>query len=115
MFPKVKESKKIIYLDYAATTPLSPEVKKAMEPFWIQKFGNPSSLYQKGREAKVALDEARSKISKLINARPQEIIFTAGGTESVNLAIFGIAKNYRNNSKKKYHFVTSAIEHHCVI
>ncbi len=110
MFPQIKGLKKNIYLDHAATTPLDPEVKKAMEPFWHEKFGNPSSLYQKGREAKLAIEDARNSIAGLIKARPSEIIFTAGGTESVNLAIFGVARMH-----PKAHISTSKIEHHCVI
>ena len=92
---------KTIYLDYAATTPLALEVKKAMEPFWIEKYGNPSSLYEKGREGKQAIEQSRQIIAQVINARPKEIIFTAGGTESINLAIFGAA---RMNLKKPAHF-----------
>ena len=99
-----------IYLDHAATTPLDPMVKKAMEPFWNQKFGNPSSLYKQGREAKLAVEESRKTIADLIGARPQEIIFTAGGTESINLAIFGVAKQYQ-----KVHVITTKIEHHAVL
>ncbi len=118
MFPKVKKPKKLIYLDHAAATPLDPQVKKAMEPFLAEKFGNPSSLYQKGREAKQAINDARVVIARLINARPSEIIFTAGGTESVNLAIFGVARMDTNTKTNKHgtsHFITSSIEHHCVI
>jgi cysteine desulfurase len=119
MFLKIAKPKKNIYLDYAAATPLAPEVKKAMAPFWNEKFGNPSALYKEGKEANVALDEARAEIATLISAKQSEIFFTAGGTESVNLAIFGIARmntesatNERGTSK---HFITSAIEHHCVL
>lgn len=117
MLPQVKKPKKIVYLDYAAATPLDERVKKAMEPFWAEKFGNPSSLYQKGREAKDAIDAARAAIAPLINAKSSEIIFTAGGTESVNLAIFGAANCYRNAStkRKSYHLIASVIEHPCVI
>jgi len=109
------KSTKSVYLDHAATTPLDQRVKKAMAPFESIKFGNPSSLHQKGREAKAALEDARKKIAKIINAKPEEIIFTAGGTESVNLAIFGVAKNFKYSGNKKYHLITSAIEHHCVL
>ena len=115
MFPSLKKYKKPVYLDYAATTPLDPLVKKTMEPFWSAKFGNPSALYGQGREAKAAIDNARKVIAGLIGARPSEIIFTAGGTESVNAAIFGVARNYKNTATKKYHLVASAIEHHCVL
>lgn len=112
MFPQVKKPKKPIYLDHAATTPMAPEVKKAMEPFWYDKFGNPSSLYQKGREAKEVIESARKTIAGLINARSSEIIFTAGGSESVNLAIFGVARNY---APKNAHLINSSIEHPCVL
>ncbi len=108
MFPKIKSSKKNIYLDYAATTPLDGRVKKAMAPFWSGKFGNPSSLYKQGREAKEAIEDARLRIAEIIGARPSEIIFTAGGTESVNLAIRGVAKS-------SSHIITTAIEHHSVL
>ena len=112
MFPQIKPSKKLIYLDHAATTPLDPVVKKAMETFWSARFGNPSSLYKQGREAKLAIEQARQKIASLIGARPQEIIFTAGGTESINLAIFGVAGRGVN---KHPHIVTTTIEHHAVL
>ncbi len=109
MLPKITP-KKTIYLDHAATTPVDPEVKAAMEPFFNDKFGNPSSLYKKGREANDAVEKSRAVVADLIGARPSEIIFTAGGTESVNLAIFGVARLH-----KKTHLITSATEHHCVI
>ena len=111
---KFTKPKKSIYLDYAATTPLDPKVTKAMAPYLDAKFGNPSSLYSRGREAKAALELSRKIIADLIKCRSSEIIFTAGGSESVNLAIFGVAKNYISG-KKPYHFITSAIEHHCVL
>ncbi len=86
-----------------------------MQPFFTAKFGNPSSLYKLGVEAKEALEEARSKVADVLNARPQEVVFTAGGTESVNLAILGAAKAYREKHKKGGHVITSAIEHHAVL
>ncbi len=111
--------KKIIYLDHAASTPLDSRVKKVMAPFFSGKFGNPSSLHQKGREAKVAIESARQTISELINAKPSEIIFTAGGTESVNLAVLGTAHMSANWKTDKHglppHLITSTIEHHCVL
>jgi len=110
MLPKIKPSKKRIYLDYAATTPIHPLVKRAMDPFLSVYFGNPSSLYKEGREAALALEESRQKIADVLNARPQEVYFTAGGTESVNTATFGVARNF-----KKGHIITSAIEHHAVL
>src|SRR3989344_9089286 len=80
-----------IYLDHAATTPLDPRVKSAMEPFLNEDFGNAGGLYEEGRRAKEAMQKSRETIAKIIGARPEEIIFTSGGTESDNLAIFGVA------------------------
>jgi cysteine desulfurase len=115
MLPETAKLKKLIYLDYAAATPLDPRVLEAMEPFLGEKFGNPSSLYQKGREAKAAIDDARKNIANIVGARPQEIIFTGGGTESCNLAIFGVAKNHQPTKKYRPHIIVSAIEHHAVL
>src|SRR6185369_14436807 len=94
MFPATKPSKKLIYLDHAATTPLDPRVKAAMEPFWRERYGNPSSLYKLGKQGSEAIAAARRSIAQILGARASEIIFTAGGTESVNLAIFGVARAY---------------------
>lgn len=102
---------KTVYLDYAATTPLSLEVKKEMD-LVLEKYGNPSSLHSKGYEAKMALDGARERIAKILNCRADEIIFTSGGTESDNLAILGFA---RANKGKGNHIIVSAIEHHAVL
>jgi len=125
--------KRRIYLDHAATTYLDPRVKKAMEVFWIKEFGNPSSLYSEARTAKKAIESARSKIAELIGSRPEEIIFTAGGTESDNLAIFGVAgsvgkfaslktDNKGNLTEAKLpsakifpHIITTKFEHHAVL
>jgi cysteine desulfurase len=116
MLPKITPSQKLIYLDYAATTPLDPQVKKVMEPFWTDYFGNPSSLYRKGREGSNAIAQARKVIAETINARPDEIIFTAGGTESINLAIFGSARAAMQTRKDIIpHIITSSIEHHAVL
>jgi len=103
---------KRIYLDYAATTPTHPEVVKAMLPYFTETFGNPSSLYSYGQEAKRATDEARSKVARLIGARGGEIVFTSGGTEADNFAIKGVA--YASEGRGD-HIITSAIEHHAVI
>ncbi len=108
---KMAQSKKRIYLDHAATTPLDREVLEAMNPYFSDKFGNASSLHSFGREARKDMEEARKKISNIINARPNEIIFTSGGTESNNLAIKGIA--YANKSKGN-HIITTKIEHHAI-
>jgi len=102
---------KRIYLDYAATTPLDPEVFEKMKIFASRIFGNPSSLHFFGREAGKALDESRKQIASLINAKSEEIIFTSGGTESDNLAIKGVAFA---NRKKGNHIITSTIEHRAV-
>jgi cysteine desulfurase len=101
-----------IYLDYAATTPTHPEVVKAMLPYFTEAFGNPSSIYSYGQEAKGAVGEARVKIANLIGARDDEIVFTSGGTEADNFAIKGVA--FANESKGN-HIITSLIEHHAVI
>lgn len=101
-----------IYLDHNATTPVHSEVFEAMLPYYKDKFGNASSIHSFGREAKVALEESREKVAKFINASPQEIYFTCGGTESDNLAIKGTAFA---NRKKGKHIITSKIEHHAVL
>src|SRR3990172_12243583 len=86
-----------IYLDYNATAPVHPEVLEAMRPYLTEKFGNPSSLHSFGREAKVAVEDAREKVAKLINAHPSEIYFTSCGSESDNWAIKGILGANKNN------------------
>jgi cysteine desulfurase len=101
-----------IYLDHAATTPTRPEVLKAMLPFFTDAFGNPSSIHFYGREAKGAVEEARTKVSGLIGARSEEIIFTSGGTEADNYALKGVA--YANEHKGN-HIITTPIEHHAVL
>ncbi|MFS8572818.1 MAG: aminotransferase class V-fold PLP-dependent enzyme, partial [Clostridia bacterium] len=102
-----------IYLDHAATTPLDPDALQAMLPFLHGGFGNPSSIYQRGREARRALDEARDTVAAAIGARsPREIIFTSGGAEADNLALKGAAWALRDRGR---HIVTSAIEHHAVL
>lgn len=102
--------RKFVYLDHAATTPLAPEVRAAMEPFWSENFGNPSSIYQLGIRAKEALNQARNKIAQILKARPNEIIFTSGGTESANLAILGLSQALRRG-----HIITTKIEHPAVL
>jgi len=103
---------KSIYLDHAATTPIDKKVLGAMQPFLKEKFGNASSLHSKGREAKKALEKSREIIAKKLNAEPEEIIFTSGGTESNNLTLKGIA--FANKEKGK-HIITTKIEHDCVL
>lgn len=110
-----------VYLDHAATTYLDPRVKESMEPYWSEEYGNPSSLYRKGRRAKEALDNARQTVARILNCRPEEIIFTGGGTEAINLAIFGAARSYSFVQKRELtdcspgHIITSKIEHHAVL
>ncbi len=103
---------KRIYLDYAATTPMHPEVIKAMRAFFSEKYGNPSSLHSIGQEAKRAIEQARAGVARALGAQPEEIIFTSGGTESDNFAIKGVA--YAMASKGN-HIITSNIEHHAVL
>ncbi|MCE8422759.1 MAG: cysteine desulfurase NifS [Candidatus Methanoperedens sp.] len=102
----------LIYMDNSATTAVDPGVTEAMLPYFSENFGNPSSLYSIGRQAKRAIEEARQKVADLIGAKKEEIIFTGSGTESDNLAIKGTA--YRNR-KKGDHIITSSIEHHAVL
>jgi len=97
-----------MYLDNSATTQVSEEVFNEMKPYFTQEFGNPSTLYGIGRESKKALDQARQRVADAINARPDEIIFTSGGSESDNLAVKGIAFKL---SKKGKHIITTEIEH----
>jgi cysteine desulfurase len=103
---------KRIYLDHAATTPTHPEVVQAMLPYFTDAFGNPSSPYSLGQEAKAAVEEARDKIAHLIGAQSEEVIFTSGGTEADNFAIKGVA--YANQHKGN-HIITTSIEHHAVL
>ncbi len=106
-----ENTKRSIYMDHAATTPISPEVHSAMESFYSENFANPSAFYSLGKFAKDAIDDARKSIATCLSCRPEEIIFTSGGTESDNMAIFGIA---RRHSSKGKHIITSSIEHHAV-
>jgi len=101
-----------IYLDYAATTPTHPEVVKAMLPYLTNVFGNPSTIYSYGQEARGAIEEARTKVAELIGARGEEITFTSGGTEADNFALKGIA--YASEHKGD-HIITTSIEHHAVV
>ena len=101
-----------IYLDHAATTKLRKEVLDTMLPFLTEQYGNPSTIYTVGREAKKAVDTAREQVAKAINSQTNEILFTGSGTEADNWAIKGIA--YANKHKGK-HIITSSIEHHAVL
>ncbi|MGL4361877.1 MAG: cysteine desulfurase NifS [Cellulosilyticaceae bacterium] len=101
-----------IYFDHAATTPVKKEVLDAMLPYFMESYGNPSSIYQTAQKNKKAVDEARETISKAIGANTNEIFFTSGGTEADNWAIKGIAEAY---SSKGNHIITTKIEHHAVL
>ncbi|MGD0206128.1 MAG: cysteine desulfurase family protein [Verrucomicrobiota bacterium] len=101
-----------IYFDYNATTPLDPAVREAMLPFLGEIWGNPSSVHLVGRRARALLDAARERAAKVLGAKPSEIVFTSGGTESNNLAIFGTARLLKPKGR---HLITSAIEHHAVL
>jgi cysteine desulfurase len=103
---------KRVYLDHNATTPLDPRAFEVMKPYLTEAFGNPSSLHHYGKIAKQALEESREIVAKIIGAKPEEIIFTSGGTESDNLALRGIA--YKKGIRGD-HIITSSIEHHAVI
>src|SRR5687767_2568931 len=99
-----------IYLDNAATTPLDKEVLETMLPYMSTHFGNPSSIYSYGRETRMAIENARKTVAKLIGARPGEIFFTSGGTESNNTAISAAIRDLGCR-----HIISSAIEHHAVL
>jgi cysteine desulfurase len=101
-----------IYLDHAATTPLDPRVLEAMLPYLQGVWGNPSSIYHEGREARKHLDAARRSVAEVLGARPNDIVFTSGGSESDNTAIRGVA--YASQQRGR-HIITSAIEHHAVL
>jgi cysteine desulfurase len=101
----------MIYLDYNATTPMCDEARAAMLPYLSRHFGNPSSIHAAGREARAAIDDARDKIARLVRAKPHEIIFTGGGTESCNLAVLGLT---RCRSSRK-HLISCKTEHHAVL
>ena len=102
-----------VYLDHAATTPLSEAARAAMEPFLGDRFGNASSVHAPGREARKAVDEAREQIAAAVGARPDEVVFTSGGTEADNLAIKGAAWHGREQGRDGV--VVTAIEHHAVL
>lgn len=99
-----------IYLDYAATAPMRPEVQKAMKPYFAERFGNASSIHTFGQQAQKAVDTARLEIAEILNCQLSEIVFTSSGTEADNLAIQGLAKQF-----PKGHIVTTTIEHKAVL
>src|SRR3954470_11565971 len=103
---------KTIYFDYNATTPLDPAVRESMLPYLGDVFGNPSSVHHVGRRARALLDDARDRVAQVWKCKPSEVVFTSGGTESNNLALFGVARLLRNKGR---HIITSAVEHHAVL
>ncbi|MGX9807047.1 cysteine desulfurase family protein [Exiguobacterium acetylicum] len=100
------------YFDHSATTPMRPEVLAAMTPYLLEQYGNPSSVHAAGRSARAAIDKARRQIAQELNAKPTELIFTSGGTESDNYAIFGAAEAAREKGR---HLITTRFEHHAVL
>lgn len=105
-------SERVIYMDHSATTPVRPEVLNAMLPYFTSDFGNPSSIYTIGQQARKAVDDARERIARILGARMSEIVFTSGGTESDNAALKGVAFALRALGK---HIITTTIEHHAVL
>src|SRR5881628_274844 len=97
-----------IYFDYNATTPLDAHVREAMLPYLGEVFGNPSSVHHVGRHARAVLDGARERVAQVWSCKPSEVVFTSGGTESNNLALFGVARQLRHQGR---HIITSSIEH----
>ena len=106
-----------IYLDHAATTPVDPRVVDAMLPYFAERFGNPSSIYQPGQEARAGVDQSRQTVARILGCQPAEVLFTGGATESDNLALVGIAWNRRlaDPGGPAPHIVTTTIEHHAVL
>jgi cysteine desulfurase len=102
----------MIYLDYNATTPICDQARAAMLPYLDRHFGNPSSVHAAGREARAAIDDGRDKLAALLHAKPNELIFTSGGTESCNLAVLGLA---RCRSSRGGHVISNRAEHHAVL
>lgn len=101
-----------VYADYNATTPLDPQVLEAMLPYLREHFGNASSVHTFGREARAAIDDVRVRLAKLLGAQEGEIVFTGGGTEADNMALFGVVRARR---KQGQHIITSSIEHHAIL
>ncbi len=104
---------KFVYMDHTATTPVSPEVMKAMMPYFSEVFGNPSSVYSYSKKSRAAIEKARMQVANAFNAAPAEIFFTSSGTESDNWALKGTLENLK--SKGKTHLITSKIEHHAIL
>lgn len=102
----------MIYLDYNATTPLCEDARAAMRPFLERYYGNPSSVHAAGREARAGVDDARDRLADLLGAKPHELIFTSGGTESNNLAVLGLARAHQDRGR---HLICASTEHHAVL
>ena len=105
----------MIYADHASTTALSPKALEAMLPYFTQGYGNPSSLYAFGQQAKSDLEKARAAVARCLNAKPEEIYFTSGGTEADNWTLRGVAELMALKGKKTGHIITTAIEHHAIL
>src|SRR5262245_24965296 len=103
---------RVIYFDYNATTPLDPGVKEAMLPCLGEVWGNRSSLHRLSQMARTLLDQARDEASGVLGCKPSEVVFTSGGTESVNLAVLGTARHLKEKGR---HIISSAVEHHAVL
>jgi cysteine desulfurase len=102
-------------MDANATTPLLPEVFEAMRPYFLESFGNASSIHQHGQQARAAVERARGQVAELIGSRPAEIVFTSGATESDNLALFGMLPGLKTEGAAAPHLITTSIEHHAVL
>ncbi len=98
-------------MDANATTPVLPEVFEAMRPFWMEHYGNASSIHQQGQQARGAVEKARTQVARFLHCLNSEIVFTSGGTESDNLALFGVLSNQAATA----HLITTTIEHHAVL
>src|SRR3979490_1922090 len=110
-----------VYLDHNATTPVEPDVLQAMLPYLSGEFGNAASIHTFGQRARAAVETAREQVAALIGARPQEIVFTSGGTEADNPALFGVAQTFLaalrdgTGASTSKHIITSPIEHEAVL
>ena len=112
MTPSEQIDQRLVYMDHAATTPTNPEVREAMLPFFSERFGNPSSLYFLGKQSKDAVTYAREQVACALGCLPEEVYFTAGGTEADNWALKGTAFSMRGKGR---HIITTAIEHHAIL
>lgn len=108
------KKQKSVYLDFASTTPVAPEVFSAMEPFFTKQFFNPSASYTRGQNNKKIIQEARKKIASITDVKSNEVIFTQGGTEAINLALIGLCKKIKNTESFTPHIIVSTIEHPAV-